>query len=332
MNELVFAIKNDKLVSIDDVEKGVQCGCICPCCGEKLVARKGTKNSHHFAHESGTDCDYGYETSLHRLAKEIMQELEYVVLPSVDIGKNMYGEINLYKPYKAKIQKIELEKKYNDIRPDILISINNKILAIEIYVTHKVDFEKIQKIKNDNLSMIEIDLKELLKDKEKNTPLNIKNILKQILLSDNDVRKYWVFNSKKYQYLKQFNLIKEVSFYLGNPIVKTCPNIKKCEWRECGFNAWYSVQNSCKDCMYFLEYDKIGSNLICSNNNISLGKNPNPNTSIPIITGYDKQPIISKCPGYIIYKKHLTPNLKDCIKCPCFLSGTETSINCLLNQ
>ena len=40
-NQLIYAIKDGVATSIENVESGLKCGCICPSCGEPLVARKG---------------------------------------------------------------------------------------------------------------------------------------------------------------------------------------------------------------------------------------------------------------------------------------------------
>ena len=72
---LTYAIANDGcLVNIDTVKTGQECCCICPACKEPLVAKnKGTVRVHHFAHQSGTECDFAYESMLHLLAKERVQ-------------------------------------------------------------------------------------------------------------------------------------------------------------------------------------------------------------------------------------------------------------------
>lgn len=63
-----FAIKTatGEIVSIDDVERGLRCGCHCPSCEARLVARKGEENAHNFAHIAGSkqDCTYSFETSI----------------------------------------------------------------------------------------------------------------------------------------------------------------------------------------------------------------------------------------------------------------------------
>lgn len=64
-----FALKDGKYVNIRDVERGLKCGCVCPVCGEPLVARKGNILSHTFAHTSDSKCA-NFESSLHWSIKE----------------------------------------------------------------------------------------------------------------------------------------------------------------------------------------------------------------------------------------------------------------------
>lgn len=66
-----------KLVHIDSVPNGKACGCFCTYCGEPLQAKQGAKRKHHFSHLSGTECEAAYESMLHLLAKEKIQETFY---------------------------------------------------------------------------------------------------------------------------------------------------------------------------------------------------------------------------------------------------------------
>lgn len=75
---LTYAVdSNGKLVHVDDVPKGKACGCFCPNCKERLLARQGEKRKHHFSHLSGTECEHAYESMLHLLAKEKVQKAFY---------------------------------------------------------------------------------------------------------------------------------------------------------------------------------------------------------------------------------------------------------------
>ena len=83
LKKLIYALKDGNIVSIDDVPSGKECGCVCPACGDELIARKGQKRMHHFAHRSNEDCEYGYESSLHLAAKDILSRSEKMVIPPI---------------------------------------------------------------------------------------------------------------------------------------------------------------------------------------------------------------------------------------------------------
>lgn len=72
---LIYAISNDgRFVNVDEVQTGQDCNCICPACKEPVVAKNnGLVRVHHFAHQSGSECDLAYESMLHLLAKERVQ-------------------------------------------------------------------------------------------------------------------------------------------------------------------------------------------------------------------------------------------------------------------
>ena len=151
------------LVYVDDVAKGFSCGCVCPSCGEKLIAKNGgSKRIHHFAHASGNDCETAYETMLHQLAKIKVQE----AFLNKDIF-NLSFEFRSYCPHakncayirydncylsnikvfnlKEYYDSCEQERKYNSInrRSDLKIfsSKNSNLppIYIEFFVTHKSD-------------------------------------------------------------------------------------------------------------------------------------------------------------------------------------------------
>lgn len=73
---LTYAPDSDGcLWDVDNVPNGNECGCFCPACREPLMAKnQGTQRMHHFAHQSGSECKFAYESMLHLLAKERIQE------------------------------------------------------------------------------------------------------------------------------------------------------------------------------------------------------------------------------------------------------------------
>lgn len=40
---LIYALKVAEIVNIAGVESGKKCNCVCPACGEQLIAKKGKK-------------------------------------------------------------------------------------------------------------------------------------------------------------------------------------------------------------------------------------------------------------------------------------------------
>ncbi len=209
---LVYAYNKDNdIVSVDDVPNGLACGCVCPSCHEPLVAKNNGKIvSHHFAHVSGESCVTGYQTSLHLLAKKIIQKNKKIFLPVVEVnyfysvnrpderGNYKHGVVfhKMLHPasfFEGEIERIELEKHEGDVIPDIVVYFSNGFqLYVEIYVSHKVDEDKRQRIIKRGVSCIEVDLSKeerLLSEEE------LTSLLYDFDFMKNHCR--WVYNRKK---------------------------------------------------------------------------------------------------------------------------------------
>lgn len=85
MHKLLFGYKNDELVHISEVARGLECGCMCPSCGHPLIARKGNKKIHHFAHYNRAECKNAVETAMHIAAKNILEKNMRLVIHSVKL-------------------------------------------------------------------------------------------------------------------------------------------------------------------------------------------------------------------------------------------------------
>ena len=71
--------KDGKLIYIDDAANGLKCECFCPACKQALVAKNGgKKNAHHFAHLNVVECEHGYQSALHFMAKDLFLEIQYL--------------------------------------------------------------------------------------------------------------------------------------------------------------------------------------------------------------------------------------------------------------
>lgn len=242
---LVYALKDNEIVSVDDVESGLKCGCICPACGAPLVAKKGSKMMHHFSHYAGQNCEYGYETSLHLAAKSILLHSKEIIIPPVyiEFPNDIKKKELINETQKIIIDRVELEKHFDNIIPDVVVYSGKKKFFIEIFVTHKIDEQKLKKLKDANISTIEIDLS------KKKTTISTEELTK-LLLQESDEKK-WKYNTKADKYLNRFIkasdkykiISRGYAFHIDN-----CP-IKARVWRG---KPYANFIDDCTNCKYYI--------------------------------------------------------------------------------
>lgn len=214
---LTYALdKEGKLVHIDDVPNGYECGCFCPHCKKPLCAKNGGKiKTHHFAHLSGADCKSAVESALHIMAKEVLSKYKKIMLPPI--------------PYKQTAQCLELTRiepeKTSDcgLRPDCECYYgeeSEKRIWIEFKRTHAVDQKKKGKIILANIDCVEIDLNSCEQDPDK---------VKQFLIEESTNR-IWIYNKehkysdpeeRKHNHKKHYyNQTKDYHNYCDPPILR----------------------------------------------------------------------------------------------------------------
>lgn len=145
-----FHVTRRRFVDATMVESGEKCGCTCPGCGDKVIAKHRRKrNVPHFSHHEGSQCPGAFETSLHQAAKQVMAELDEIALPPTDWGPMPPFHFFATQP----------EFNLRSFKPDVLArDFDENRLAIEIRVTHEVDLVKQEKIKASALDCIEFNL------------------------------------------------------------------------------------------------------------------------------------------------------------------------------
>ena len=174
-----------EIFHISKVENGNKCNCVCISCGAQLTAKQGKIKIHHFAHRKETNCVGSHETLLHLLTKEVIQEQKSIYLPKLKIESNKLTHIHIKRKIffneNFDLYNIKVEKKEGEIQPDLGCDVlyNNKKhkIFIEVGVTHFVEEEKKEYLKNNNINCIEINLKDLYK---KIKILNIEDLKEEI--------------------------------------------------------------------------------------------------------------------------------------------------------
>lgn len=255
-SKLIYALKDGNIVSIDDVPSGKEYGCVCPACGDELIARKGEKRMHHFAHRSNEDCEYGYESSLHLAAKDVLSRSKKMVIPPVYVEFPQSGKPKelISKERGISIDDVELEKRFDDIIADIVVDSGDEHFFIEIYVTHPIDDEKLKKLKEKKICTIEIDLSKIKRD------ISVEE-LSDILLSSSP-QKSWKYHTESKKWYRHFE--KDASDELplkrhggGTYYVDRCP-LQDLNWTN-----YANVRDDCMRCEYCISYSR-GKNLLCS--------------------------------------------------------------------
>jgi hypothetical protein len=152
-----------------EVPLGKRCGCICPACKDALIARHEA-NGHktpHFSHDSGADCAKGLETAVHLAAKQLIEQEMLLFLPKVEVGlekANALGEIHRRKRVLVEeglksLDSVLLEVSLGPIRPDLMaVPVGQSKICVEIAVTHFVDSDKLARVREAGMALVEIDL------------------------------------------------------------------------------------------------------------------------------------------------------------------------------
>lgn len=146
---------NGRMVTVEEVSRGLLRDIRCACCGSPLVARKGSVVRHHFAHESVADCAGAIETTLHRYGKQALADAKRVFLPPV-VARWKWRESTVEPARVFYADRVEVEATVGRLRVDALLFSGNDRLAVEIVVSHPCDSEKIATLRELGLDTLEI--------------------------------------------------------------------------------------------------------------------------------------------------------------------------------
>lgn len=308
-SKLIYALKDGNIVSIDDVPSGMECGCVCPACGDELIAHKGQKRMHHFKHRSSEDCEYGYESSLHLAAKDILSRSKKMVIPPVYVEFPQSGKPKelISKERKIPIDDVELEKRFDDIIPDIVVYSGDKYFFIEIYVTHPIDDEKLKKLKEKNISTIEIDLSKIKRE------ISVEE-LSDILLKASD-RKSWKYNAVSDKWYQRFEKASDKMPLTQRGLalhVDGCP-IGIRNWK--GKN-YANFVDDCTGCEYCVSYAHEGYILCSGRERIATKKDFLISKEERISNSNNPLPKIEKCPNCKVQLVRAKKDKGDVWQCP----------------
>lgn len=256
--KLPFGLKDGVILHVSEVQKGIACKCKCANCGDILIARKGTKVTHHFAHEKGSECAKALETALHFAAKQILATQRKIKLPPVQIKFASYREpVIISQEQVFTLDEVHLENRTETIVPDILAYHNKTPLMLEILVTHAVDDIKLEKIKQTGISTIEIDLSTACRNFSHEELID--------LVVNQTTNKKWIFNRKTEYYTEKFLRTgdrKKIVHRGFASHVDHCPLYKRI-WKG---QSYANFIDDCACCEFLLQASS-GGEIICGGRN-----------------------------------------------------------------
>lgn len=129
--EIKYALdKSNRVVHVNQVERGLACNCHCIDCCQPLISRQGNIKAWHFAHASDSNCSGGSsETVLHARAKSLFLHHDWTKLGAVSHPK---GDILLERFY---------------IGSKFRCDVGTDRVFVEIIVHHDFEDEKLQYLK-----------------------------------------------------------------------------------------------------------------------------------------------------------------------------------------
>ena len=195
MNDIkqTYGLQDGKTVSINEVESGLACNCICPACKQILIAKKRAEKQHHFAHYNAEDCGKGTETVIHKLAKDIISKSTVFRTPALTLGSS---DTIIYEETDIPVDHVKLEHRIDTIIPDIVIESKGKELLVEITVTHDLVFPKTRTISKKGFPTIEVYAKELIRQNYLNGDFFLQDNAFQFELIYGTRFKQWIYNEK----------------------------------------------------------------------------------------------------------------------------------------
>lgn len=156
------------LISVHETRNGLDCNCMCPKCWVKLIkkwhweSRVQWKRRAHFAHYTEIECEWAYESTIHKLAKQIISNDKELFLPSYTSNEWFFwrGSLSAKRVIFTKWVRIEENQSLLDRRPDaIWVLENGAEIWIEFAYSHFISWEKLRIIIQNWIECIEVDLR-----------------------------------------------------------------------------------------------------------------------------------------------------------------------------
>lgn len=256
-NQLFFALKADKWMHISRVPSGKICGCHCPACGAALIAKKGKRNQHHFAHAHGQVCTSALETTLHRLAKAVLVHKKSIYTPPLEAYRAKVLRGGVQESFVSAKEEVSLKH----LRVDVLLQRGQQRLAVEIKVSHACSSQKISRLSQLNLATLELDMLRIYEQHLLHYPKGDLVALAQSIVYGTQNRE-WLFHPWQHRYeyrlaqtatVRKVHISKQGAYYHYH--VYRCP--RRLRFVRTGFREGQAYARVFQDCLHCINCREI---------------------------------------------------------------------------
>ncbi|WP_218309693.1 hypothetical protein [Alteromonas antoniana] len=194
-------LADEKMVSVDEVERGLDAGCICPSCRLPLVARKSERNIKmpHFAHHTRGDkkaeklCEYSLAMSVRLMMHQLSDTGQLRFRTPVLAAHRTALPPTQCQSRLLQLENIQIDAFFEGIKVDILSEVKGHTFVL--YLTHRgrtVPAELTSPTRK-NCGIVALDIEILSERFAESEGKLYTEILKDYLETLQSYR-YWVYN------------------------------------------------------------------------------------------------------------------------------------------
>ncbi|WP_444937237.1 competence protein CoiA family protein [Microbulbifer sp. JMSA004] len=245
-----FAINREsgELCGVEDVPRGRSCNCVCPSCGQSVVARRGEKVEWHFAHDSRAEvmaekeCELSFELVCAQMLRQMLLDAknEPLALPVYEeflcLNKGGYKRRDSITITEASTNSVSEYKEFS-IPYTLIATIQNHKLLLDIIHRERVAIS-LDDYPDKVSGHLEFDVSDYLSSLESKVPRGItyKAAMRR-WVTEEVIAKRWLNHKRKERQLDK--LRKELNKSLDNEIAHSKNMLR--EQRRTSRNADNSI-------------------------------------------------------------------------------------------
>jgi len=206
-------LRDKEVMDVDDVPSGLDCQCVCPACGIRLVARKGKVNRAHFAHYANDAisnqtkvCEYAFETSvrlmIHSLASD--SDLQIQLPPYRRRDPRTRKIVKIAKENLMTLSSPFVKTGFYGVTTDLLYEVDGSRLVFFVFYKGRPVPNELKNLQDELTGVIGIDIDEFKELCDTEAEKSYQNLLRDFIEQD-IMSKVWLYHPREIELRKQYS-------------------------------------------------------------------------------------------------------------------------------